>query len=92
MTTHLQLAPDPDTLRLGSGTERAIRVVLADDHALMRRSLRRLLDDDQGVDRRLPGRRRRPGRGSADRILRRLPGAGAREGRVGACRPASCRE
>jgi hypothetical protein len=38
MTTHLQLAPDPDTLRLGSGTERAIRVVLADDHALMRRS------------------------------------------------------
>ena len=41
---------------------------------------------------RVPRCRRRPGRGSADRVLRRLPGAGAREGRAAARRPASSLE
>lgn len=50
MTTHLHLAPDPDGLCSDSGTERAIRVMLADDHALMRRSLRRVLETEEGIE------------------------------------------
>ncbi len=50
MSARLRLAPSP------AGTESAvraaspIRVVLADDHALMRRSLRLLLDSEEGVE------------------------------------------
>ena len=43
--------------------------------------------DEAGA--RVPGRRRRPGRGPADRVLRRLPRAGTRQGRAAARRPAS---
>jgi two-component system, NarL family, response regulator NreC len=50
MGAHLHLAPSPDSLRSGSASDSAIRVVLADDHALMRRSLRLLLDREDGVD------------------------------------------
>lgn len=50
MATHLHLAPSPT----GSGSvvcvAAPIRVVLADDHALMRRSLRLLLDSEDGVE------------------------------------------
>jgi len=35
---------------VGAATDPSIRVVLADDHALMRRSLRLLLDREEGVD------------------------------------------
>jgi two-component system, NarL family, response regulator NreC len=49
MALHLQLAAT-DTRDEGSAPVRPIRVVLADDHALMRRSLRRLLDREEGVD------------------------------------------
>lgn len=50
MVAHLHLAPGP------TGTEpvlyagSTIRVVLADDHALMRRGLRLLLDGEEGVE------------------------------------------
>jgi two-component system, NarL family, response regulator NreC len=45
MSAHLHLAPSP-----GSSVDTArIRVVLADDHALVRRSLRLLLDCEQDV-------------------------------------------
>ncbi len=50
MVAHLHLAPSP----AGSGPAAAatlpIRVVLADDHALMRRGLRLLLDGEEGVE------------------------------------------
>lgn len=46
MDAHLQLASTTH----GTGTtQEQIRVVLADDHALMRRSLRSLLDREEGV-------------------------------------------
>jgi two-component system, NarL family, response regulator NreC len=48
MPAHLQLAPDmPDA---DPAPKRPIRVVLADDHTLMRRGLRRLLDDQKDVE------------------------------------------
>jgi len=47
MAAHLQLAPKP---RGSSSTDGSIRVVLADDHALMRRSLRLLLDSAEGIE------------------------------------------
>jgi two-component system, NarL family, response regulator NreC len=50
MALHLQLSPVGDATYTGSSAERPIRVVLADDHALMRRSLRRLLDREVGVE------------------------------------------
>ncbi|MHB8234458.1 MAG: response regulator [Solirubrobacteraceae bacterium] len=43
---HLRLAPTFDS----ATDEEAIRVVLADDHALMRRTLRLLLEGEQGVE------------------------------------------
>lgn len=49
MSTHLQLAPD---LNAAGGCENpgaTIRVILADDHAVMRRSLRRVLDAEVGI-------------------------------------------
>lgn len=50
MTAHLQLARPSESDGSGLPLERTIRVVLADDHALMRRSLRRLLDSQAGID------------------------------------------
>lgn len=50
MMAHLHLAPPADATGSGSPLERSIRVVLADDHTLMRRSLRLLLDGQQDVD------------------------------------------
>jgi two-component system, NarL family, response regulator NreC len=48
MAAHLHLAPTP--IDAGSDSEAMpIRVVLADGHALMRRSLRQLLDGEQGI-------------------------------------------
>jgi len=49
MATHLHIAPAPDS----NGEEQlqvAIRVVLADDHAMMRRSLRLLLDGEDDLE------------------------------------------
>jgi two-component system response regulator NreC len=46
MDTHLRLA---STASETGTTQEQIRVVLADDHALMRRSLRSLLDREEGV-------------------------------------------
>jgi len=48
MTTHLHLADSPSDSTARSSAP--IRVVLADDHALVRRSLRLLLDGEEGVD------------------------------------------
>jgi two-component system, NarL family, response regulator NreC len=49
--SHLHLAPPPVGLDDATEAEAAsIRVVLADDHALMRRSLRLLLDSEDGVE------------------------------------------
>jgi DNA-binding NarL/FixJ family response regulator len=50
MGLHLHLAPAGDATNASPSAERPIRVVLADDHALMRRSLRRLLDGEEAVD------------------------------------------
>jgi two-component system, NarL family, response regulator NreC len=50
MAEHLQLAPAASATYSGSSVERPIRVVLADDHALVRRSLRMLLDREEGVE------------------------------------------
>jgi two-component system, NarL family, response regulator NreC len=49
MASHLHLAPSPDDPRPLS-TDEPIRVVLADDHELMRRSLRQLLNGEAGVE------------------------------------------
>ncbi len=45
-----QLALAPSATSSERSLEHPIRVVLADDHALMRRSLRRLLDREEGVE------------------------------------------
>src|ERR1700733_2177457 len=50
MVPPLQLALARDATDVGPSAERPTRVVLADDHALMRRSLRRLLDGEAGVE------------------------------------------
>jgi two-component system response regulator NreC len=50
MASHLHLAPSLDGDLRASLVSLPIRVVLADDHALMRRSLRLLLDDEQDFD------------------------------------------
>lgn len=47
MSPHLHLAPD---VAGSARPEFPIRVVLADDHAVVRRSLRLLLDNEQGVE------------------------------------------
>lgn len=45
--SHLHLAPEPPE---PSAEPSMIRVLLADDHALMRRTLRLLLDEEQDID------------------------------------------
>ncbi len=47
MAAHLHLAPSPPADESGQTESAPIRVVLADDHGLMRRSLRLLLDHDE---------------------------------------------
>jgi two-component system response regulator NreC len=49
MTAHLHLAPSPTETDPNPSAPSPVRVVLADDHALMRRSLRLLLDGEEGV-------------------------------------------
>lgn len=48
MTARLHLAPAPDAER--TSTERTIKVILADDHATVRRNLRLLLDREEGLE------------------------------------------
>jgi two-component system response regulator NreC len=50
MASHLHLAPAASATYSGTSPEPQIRVVLADDHALMRRSLRLLLEREQGLE------------------------------------------
>jgi two-component system, NarL family, response regulator NreC len=50
MSPHLHLAPLPGGAVLIDPDEARIRVVLADDHALVRRSLRLLLDGEDDLD------------------------------------------
>ncbi len=50
MASHLHLAPSPAGTRSPARAASPIRVLLADDHALMRRSLRLLLDGEGGVE------------------------------------------
>src|SRR5450755_290201 len=50
MASHLRIAPGPSTGAQGSQPVRAIRVVLADDHPLVRRALRLLLEHDEGLE------------------------------------------
>jgi two-component system response regulator NreC len=47
---HLRLAPTPADLATRGTVSNTIRVVLADDHTLMRRSLRLLLDDEADLE------------------------------------------
>jgi two-component system response regulator NreC len=47
VATHLQLAPEPDG---STAVVSAIRIVLADDHATVRRNLRLLLDREDGME------------------------------------------
>jgi two-component system response regulator NreC len=49
MASHLQLARSPED-RDAEVANAHVRVLLADDHVLMRRSLRMLLDGEDGVD------------------------------------------
>jgi two-component system, NarL family, response regulator NreC len=49
MPSHLHLAPTQGETYAHRASERSIRVVLADDHALMRRSLRVVLDREEDV-------------------------------------------
>ena len=48
MTGRLQLAPAL-TLRDGASAEAPVRIVLADDHAMVRRSVRLLLDGERDI-------------------------------------------
>jgi two-component system response regulator NreC len=50
MAYHVHLAVAPNAASARPARERPIRVVLADDHALMRRSMRLLLDSADGID------------------------------------------
>jgi two-component system response regulator NreC len=50
MTVRLHVARSPDRAAPAASAAEPIRVVLADDHVLMRRSLRLLLDGEEGVD------------------------------------------
>jgi DNA-binding NarL/FixJ family response regulator len=47
---HLRLAPTPASLAASAAVACSVRVVLADDHPLMRRSLRLLLDSEDDVE------------------------------------------
>ena len=50
MSSLSRLAAVPDSATTARSPKDPIRVVLADDHTLMRRSLRRLLDSEEGVE------------------------------------------
>jgi two-component system response regulator NreC len=50
MATHLHLVPSPAETGPVLHASSPIRVVLADDHSLMRRGLRLLLDGEEGVE------------------------------------------
>ena len=50
MAAHLHLAPSPPGTGAIVSAESPIRVILADDHSLIRRSLRLLLDGEEGVE------------------------------------------
>jgi two-component system, NarL family, response regulator NreC len=50
MPPHLRLAPPADPAGRVRSAKPTIRVVLADDHAVVRRSLRLLLDNEDGVE------------------------------------------
>jgi two-component system response regulator NreC len=50
MSTHLHLAPNPPGTGSAVYTASPIRVILADDHTMMRRTLRLLLDGEDGVE------------------------------------------
>jgi two-component system, NarL family, response regulator NreC len=50
MSGHLQLAPGPSAALPPLVTTEPIQVVVADDHALMRHSLRRLLEGQQNIE------------------------------------------
>jgi two-component system, NarL family, response regulator NreC len=50
MASHLQLAPSPTRSRVPTRSKPPIKVVLADDHAAVRRSLRLLLDGEEDVE------------------------------------------
>ncbi len=50
MPPHLRLAPSPPATRPVAGATSTIRVLLADDHGFMRRSLRQLLDGERDVE------------------------------------------
>jgi DNA-binding NarL/FixJ family response regulator len=50
MAAHLHLAPDPVEDEVSVTAASPIRVVLADDHALMRRGLLLALEDDEGIE------------------------------------------
>ncbi len=50
MSGHLQLAPTASVDVAPALATAPIRVVVADDHALMRRSLRRLLESEQNIE------------------------------------------
>ncbi len=50
MAAHLHLAPAPGETDVTPAVPSPIRVVLADDHALIRRSVRLLLEGEEGVE------------------------------------------
>ena len=50
MSGHLQLAPTVSVDAAPASATAPIRVVVADDHALMRRSLRLLLESEQNIE------------------------------------------
>lgn len=50
MSAHLRLAPTPAKGDGEAATRSSIRIILADDHALMRRSLRLLLDSEDDLE------------------------------------------
>ena len=47
---HLRLAPEPSDSDCPAAAGETIRVLLADGHTLMRRSLRNLLEDEKGIE------------------------------------------
>jgi two-component system response regulator NreC len=50
MDLNLRSAPGPKDSGIGASAPRNIRVVVADDHALMRHGLREVLDGEDGIE------------------------------------------
>jgi two-component system response regulator NreC len=50
MSSHLSLAPSPSAGDVAAEVVSPVRLVLADDHALMRRSLRSVLEREEGIE------------------------------------------